>query len=109
VIFGPPDRRSLVISLVRLACAAVLCGLVLPDPTAPGSAAVVAVTTLAVVLVAVSTCVRRVGAAVAAVPTGCAAEGTSTPPVARLHQLDPDAAGQPRPRAPGRRTAVAAA
>jgi Family of unknown function (DUF6412) len=53
----------------------------------------------------------RVGAGprLSVAPGGCAAESTCATPAGRLHQLDPDAAGHPRPRAPGRRTAVAPA
>jgi hypothetical protein len=94
--------------LVRVVSVAALCGLTLPSPTGTQLLGGVAAIALAALLIAMSSR-AAVAPAVSVAPTRCAAKVTRATPVTRLRQLDPDAAGQPRPRAPGRRTAVAAA
>lgn len=95
-------------AVVRLACAVALAGLALPGATLGTSTTTMLAAALVVVVV---TAVRAQPGALVLPPTpaGCAARGRSMPPPGRLHQLDPDAAGHPRPRAPGRRKAATAA
>lgn len=95
--------------LARVVGVALLCAVTLPGATGTELVAGVAVMALAALLSATSRRARVDGAPVPVAPTGCAAETTCATPLARLHQLDPDAAGHPRPRAPGRPMAVAAA
>lgn len=96
-------------ALIRVVCLALPCAGALPGTTSTELVAGIAAIALAALVIATASRPRADAAPSSVAPTRCAAEVTGTTPIAPLHQFDPDAAGQPRPRAPGRRMAVAAA
>jgi Family of unknown function (DUF6412) len=96
-------------ALIRVVCLALPCAAALPGTTSTELVAGIAAMALAALVIARAGRPRVDAAPSSVAPTGCAAEATGTAPVTPLHQFDPDAAGHPRPRAPGRRMAVAAA
>jgi hypothetical protein len=96
-------------ALIRVACLALPCAVALPGTTSTELVAGIAAMALAALVIATASRPGVDPAPSSVAPTGCAAEAVGATPATPRHQLDPDAAGLPRPRAPGRRMAVAAA
>jgi hypothetical protein len=95
-------------ALIRVFCLALPCAVALPGTTSTELVACLAAMALAALVIATAGRPRAAAAPSSVAPTGCAAEAGGTTPARPLVQFDPDAAGHPRPRAPGRRMAVAA-